>query len=419
MRWRGLVVGICLGVGWASDGRADDAALARNVGMAGCHVLAARVDSISGGGPVLLRSFDSEDGAGASTNPALAGAAFTYDNALAVIALTACGRIVQARRIGDALALAALHDRAGADGRLRNAYRAGLQAAPPPPNGWWDERERRWLEDAYQVGTATGNVAWAGLALLTLHHVSDEPRYRDAAAALGRWIASHVADRRGSGGYIGGIFGDGLPPRQQSWKATEHHVDLVALFSWLARVEPRGTWDNDAAQARTFLVSQWDPESGHFLTGTLDDGITPNRSTSGLDAQLWPLLLPAADPEWSRALSYAERAHGVAGGFSFNDDRRGVWVEGTAQAALAYTAVGRSSRATAIVASLSDLFSPGGLIWATRDGNVSTGLAIGPDSRTADFLYYHQPHVGATAWAVLAALRWNPFTGQALPKGVE
>jgi hypothetical protein len=43
---------------------------------------------------------------------------------------------------------------------------------------------------------------------------------------------------------------------------------------------------------------------------------------------------------------------------------------------------------------------------------VRTGLAIGPSSITDDFYYFHLPHLGATAWAVLAAIGFNPFTGR-------
>jgi hypothetical protein len=37
---------------------------------------------------------------------------------------------------------------------------------------------------------------------------------------------------------------------------------------------------------------------------------------------------------------------------------------------------------------------------------------LSPISTTDDFYYYRQPHLGATAWAALAATAWNPFTGE-------
>src|SRR5256885_13305622 len=88
--------------------------------------------------------------------------AFTYDNALAAIALIACGDVQRARRIGNALLIAGEHDRSFGDGRLRNAYRAGLVSGDSSIAlpGWWDAKQKMWAEDAYQDGTATGNVAW-------------------------------------------------------------------------------------------------------------------------------------------------------------------------------------------------------------------------------------------------------------------
>jgi len=53
-------------------------------------------------------------------------------------------------------------------------------------------------------------------------------------------------------------------------------------------------------------------------------------------------------------------------------------------------------------------------LYATPNERIRTGLAIGPTSKNADFDYFHLPHLGATAWAVLAAAGWNPFTGRRL-----
>jgi hypothetical protein len=364
-----------------------------------CAVLAARVDAVPGAGPALLNSYDD------TSAPALRGAAFTYDNAAAAIALVACGRVPQATRIGEALAAAALFDRSGEPGRLRNAYRAGPQAERPvPPMGWWDKGARRWLEDPYQVGSATGNVAWGALALLTVADATGQDRFRDAAAAAAGWAAGHG----GAGnGFSGGVQGWDGHAQVLGWKSTEHNVDLAAVFHRLG-------WREPERRARAFLDAMWAAGGGHFPTGTLPDGVTVNRKTSGLDAQLWPLLLDGAPAEWRRALNYAERVHGVNGGFDFNDDRDGLWVEGTAQAALAYTAVGRADKAAAMLATVSGQASPGGYAYATREPSITTGLAIGPDSTTDDFRYYRLPHLGATAWAALAGQGFNPFTGRRL-----
>jgi hypothetical protein len=193
------------------------------------------------------------------------------------------------------------------------------------------------------------------------------------------------------------------------WKSTEHNIDAAALFDRLDELEPNRNWRSREKSARQFVDAQWDRASGHFFVGTLPDGITSNRQTSGLDAQLWPNLLRSASSDWRRSLRYVEREHGVNGGFDFNADRDGLWLEGTAQAALVYRKVGRARDAEQMLATVAAQFSQSGYVYATREPRITTGLAIGSDSASADFYYYRRPHLAATAWAALAALDRNPF----------
>jgi len=380
---------------------ADDA---KSIASMGCNVLTLRVDATPGNAAVFLRSYDHERGTGESDEPALRTAAFTYDNALAVIALLACDKPRQAARVGEALRMAAM-----GDAHLRNTYRAGAVETQPLPNGWWDRKASRWFEDAYQDGAAVGNVAWAALALLAMHDATGEVRWRDAALKLANWIVANASDMRGTGGFSGGIEGFDAAPRKISWKSSEHNIDLVALFTWLDRVDADGEWKRHARQARSFIDAQWDETTAHFWIGTLTDGHTPNRSVSALDVQLWAQLLPNADQRWQQALAWIERKHGVAGGFDFNDDRDGLWTEGTAQAALVYRRLGRGSETGKLFATIAQQASKGGFLYATRERRITTGLAVGGDSASADFYYYRRPHLGATAWAALAALDRNPF----------
>src|SRR5690606_20158671 len=64
--------------------------VAEGLAVTQCALLAARVDAIAGSGPLLLRSYDEPVAGGIDNDDALRTAAFSYDNALAVIALTAC-----------------------------------------------------------------------------------------------------------------------------------------------------------------------------------------------------------------------------------------------------------------------------------------------------------------------------------------
>lgn len=385
------VVGLLLAV--ATGGCSRPVA---TVAESGCAALKQRVAAIPGDGALLLRSYDGEDGA-APSQPALATAAFVYDESLAVIALLACDAAPQALRIGEALRLAA-----STDTRLRNVYRAGAVDNEVLRNGWWDDTQQRWVEDPYQAGTSTGNVAWAGLAMLALHEATRDSTWLDTAKVLGRWIVDNQADSRGAGGFRGGLDGFDDAPAALAWKSTEHALDLVALFDGLAARDANVPWSAHAAAARAFVESQWDESGGYFGIGTEADGVTGNRQSSALDVQLWAQLVRDPSPQWRQALDYAERAHAVDCGFDFNADRDGIWLEGTAQAALAYRLLGNDAAADRALACVQGQFAPGGLVHATREPRVSTGLA-------ADAYYFRMPHLGATAWATLAALGRNPY----------
>jgi hypothetical protein len=372
------------------------------IALAGCDAMAARVDALPGTAPLLLRSYDSRRGQGAPTTAPLHSAAFTYDNALAVIALLACNRQPQAARIGEALRLAAINDT-----RLRDAYRAGVVTGDKPlPNGWWDPQHKRWLDasrqysGAYQDGTSSGNVAWTALALLALHDATGEARWRDAAVHLADWVVAHASDTRGAGGFRGGVESYLLVPRTASWKSTEHNLDLAALFAWLDRISAPGRdWSAQARHARDFVAAQWDAPSGHFWMGTTADGVTPLRSPSALDVQLWSQLLPDVPAPWRRAMAWIKHANAVKGGFAFTDARDGMWTEGTAQAALVYRRMGADATADTLFASLAKQASPDGYLYATPARRMTAVYSF----------YRHQPCLAATAWAVLAALKRNPY----------
>jgi len=355
--------------------------------------------------------------------PGLWNVAFVYDNALAAIAFVACGRLPEARRIADALVAAINGDRSYQDGRIRNAYRAGAIASGAPAlPGWWDPQLQRRLEDAQHVGTTTGNAAWAALALLTVSAAINESQYRNAAATVMGWVAKFSCDDGATGapafGFPGGFHGPEPDQVPLTWKSTEHNIDAFAAFAWLAAREPQAPdraagWQRCARVARDFVAAMFDERIGRFRLGTGADGRTPVDSGSGLDAQLWPILVLGDDePAWQRALAWAEQHHGVPGGFDFNDDRDGLWVEGTAQAALVYKVLGMTQRADELLLEIANDVAPSGLLYASRIPVLTTGLALGPQSTSPDFVYQRLPHLGATAWAALAAVGWNPLTGR-------
>lgn len=351
-----------------------------------CAHLAQLVDSAPSG-PVFLASYPT-----AEPGP-LAGTAFLYDNAAAAIALVGCGDRPRAERIGKAIVFALDHDRFWHDGRLRNAYAAGAaEHQPVKLAGWWDKTQNRWLEDRYQVGSDVGNMAWAMLALLALDHT-------EAAAKIGTWVAQY-RDRRGAGGFTGGMLGHEPSPESRSWKSTEHNTDLAAAFTLLAERTGEAKWRDLAGSARHFVEAMWNADCACFAAGTTEDGVTPNPTLS-LDAQVWPLL---ALPEPARFASVRDtlaKRLATQGGYAYGEAKDGIWIEGTAQVALL-------DESQALRSVIERQRSPEGGYFATSAAQLPTGYGLESDP-TKPRLYFRLPHLGALAWVAMADARFDPF----------
>jgi hypothetical protein len=182
------------------------------------------------GGPGLLKSYTTEGGE--EFDRTHAETAYTYDNAMAGLALLAGGEPALAGRIAEGLRLAQAQDRHWTDGRLRNAYPAGRQRADAPgsgrPPGWWDAAQGRWLEDGYAAGTGTGPVAFAILLWTALGGAS----FRTAAERAADWVERECAAARG---FTGGTIGHEPNPAKQRWLSTEQNLDLAVAFARLGR----------------------------------------------------------------------------------------------------------------------------------------------------------------------------------------
>ncbi len=368
-------------------------------------------------------------------------AAYVYDQALVLLALLARGTpedLTRADLLAQTLVEAQRSDRTFRDGRLRNAYtsgqvrdpRSGLTRLP----GRWDTAQGRYLEDEYAAGSDTGNAAWAALALVQAHGMlpqGEGASYLSAARRLGAWIVreNRVDDFRG--GFRGGVEGFEAPPGSGEgqvpslWRSTEHNIDLVALFGHLATAVGRDTaegrsWLEQQAHARGFVEGMVvrDENGEHLQLGAEPAGGI-NRAMVPLDAQTWSVLGLGEPERYRPALDWALlhcRAATPEHAFDFNcDDGDGAWWEGSAQAAVALHVLGRAHEAAPILAAMQAAQigsgpAAGALPAATVCG-LTTGL--GKHWHTGDtvtpWLYPDSPHIGATAWYLLALLGKNPF----------
>lgn len=353
-------------------------------------------------GPVFLASYPNE-----KSGP-LQDAAFLYDNAVAAIALVACGNARRGARIGDAILAALDRDRYWHDGRLRNGYLAGpVGPGPLKLAGWWDTKQNMWVEDRYQVGSDNGNMAWAMLALLALDRATQDHRYRDGAVRIGGWIRQW-RDKEQPGGFTGGTFAHEPVPVVEPWKSTEHNTDLAAAFAALAQATADSSWLTEARVAQDFVEAMWRPECGCFAVGTIEDGKTRNPYLA-LDAQTWPLLaIQGAATRYETAMAPAQLRDGD--GFAYSEAKEGLWTEGTAQVALLLALSGRAEDAAAFLKAVDAMQTADGSYYAANTRTLPTGFMLETDPAQPR-QYFHIAHLAALSWAAMAQRRYNPFTG--------
>ena len=163
---------------------------------------------------------------------------FIYDNSLALLAFLARGEEDDLRRakiLADTFVDSLEKDRTYGDSRLRNAYMSGDLTDPVPGTaklpGWWDIQRQQWYDDNFSVGTHTGNMAWAMLALIAYYEQQGGDKYLEAAKAMGEWVEAETRDQVGAG-YTGGYEGleltetNTVPPEKLTYKAVDFNISL-------------------------------------------------------------------------------------------------------------------------------------------------------------------------------------------------
>jgi hypothetical protein len=358
----------------------------------------------------------------------LRSVAYTYDNALAVLAFLADGSadsLGRAKLIGDAFVRAAQHDRTYTDGRFRTAYMPGDIALPPgwlvygmkgtvPVPGFYLENPQRYYE-VENIDVDTGNNAWAMIALLALYNQFGDTNYLAAAENAGKFIDTMRTNAMTFPGFLGGISGaETATPTVRPYKSTEHNLDIYAAFSTLYGITGQTQWLSGALLASNFVELMWETNRGCYLAGTTGDSPDSRNQSVGqlpLDTQTWTILsIPgtlARHPDLFAALEqYHRNQHDGFDGEDFNDDMDGVWFEGTGQTAVDYASVGNSVRMDQLRATLQAAqqipppYGDGmGMPAASHDG-VSSGFS---------FSLFRRPHVGATSWNLFAQKGFNPF----------
>ncbi len=348
----------------------------------------------TGSTPRLIRSYV---GTPSQTNDYMS---WVYDNDLALLALLKRGTAEDRSRtiiLADSLIWVQNHDQDFNDGRIRDGYWATSINDPSGKNS-----------SIKSPGSGTGNMAWTIIALLSSYETAGNITYLDGAKRLGDWI-NNSYDIRGAGGYTGGYEDRNFDWKLEKieWKSTEHNIDAYVAFSRLYSLTGNETWKERALQAKNFVEAMWNETEEHFWTGTLDDGVTINKQTIPLDVNTWGLM--ALGEKYKRGIGWAENHSFVEAdgfkGYDFNDDRDGIWFEGTAHMVIAYQILGDEEKADLYLGELrraqtiAQNANGKGIVAASHDG-VSTGFG---------WVYNARPHIGATAWYIFAENMYNPY----------
>jgi len=227
----------------------------------------------------------------------------------------------------------------------------------------------------------------------------------------------------------------GTQERLSTEKVTAQNLAAYALLMRLADQAPSAAdaqrWKTAAEDAKRFVETvTWNPNPGDdmFYVGTLADG-TLDQIHAVVQPNAQAVLALGDVETYGEALVYVDgKLQATADGFSgfdagvngtnddpgYSPDPDGVWFEGTAQMILGYQVAG-----AAHVTGVPDqsTYYLGQLEAAQRDaqGTNQKGLVAashnGVTSGFPELTYDASPHLGTTAWYLLAKQRINPFWG--------
>ena len=370
--------------------------------------------------PVMMRSYDTE-------NIYIRNAAFSYDNALAALAFMSEGWQSEAEEVVDAFVYAVENDRASAgtenaEGeiapkRVRNAYAAGNISPYPGWDsgarlpGWYDNETGEGYEDRYQVGSNVGNTSYVALALMQYYNMYGGEKYLNTARSLMDWVIENCSD--GGDGFTGGFDGweEGNPPVVYpfTYKSIEHNIDAYAVFNALYKATDEEKYKEAAESAKRLILSLYDEDRGLFMTGTKEDGVTPNTDVVVLDAQVWcAMALGEEFAPYAAALDVVDRMRTEEGGYPFclENKNGGWWAEGTAYTALMYRGIGEYDRYREAMDTLCSIQEGSGLFPAATNDHLSTGMDLFDGS---PWEYSTDPHIAPAAWFIMAANGFNPY----------
>ena len=336
-----------------------------------------------------IASYETDD-------PLLSVSSYTYDSAIAALALMSEGDYETASKILDAFAEGMKND-AQHENRFRNAYMAGNAATPP---GYWNNEQGAWLQDAFQVGTGTKSSCAAAVALLTYHKAVPNEQYLNTAVTAIDWVIGNCQD--GNPGFTAGFTGwkSENAYTDLTYKSTSDNLWMASACSMLAKATGWSKYSEAASSAGQFVTEKmYSAGDSRFFQGTADDGVTPVTNLVLTDVQALAELCLGDDS----GMDNIAMCRAGDGGYAYdNSNVSGSWLEGTAMAALALKEIGEGEKADASLSMMEKLQLPSGIFPQASVPELKTG--------EQDRVIQDVASVAPCAWFILAVNGTNPLS---------
>lgn len=226
-----------------------------------------------------LRSQQGKTGLIRSYNVRGDDSAWTYDQALAIIAFLTVGDVSSARRCADSML------------KIRGRDKECKA---------WADGYNICTTEAQAKSVAVGPNAWMGLALVKLYEATKEYKYLSAAEKIGEFVLVLQSKKgRTTGSVPGGYNQNGKPFR---WTGTEHNADCIAFLAALASSTGKERYRIAAIKIVEWLDREmWNEKEGYYYPG-YEDNDCNNPRISGfperLDSQTWTILAMYGADEW-------------------------------------------------------------------------------------------------------------------------
>lgn len=361
----------------------------------------------------------------------------TYDNALALFALTMYGNLTEAKDLFFCIINIYNYDLGGSDGSAAGqfdgfgyAYKADSYVRPMK------------ADDAGNLGRGCGPTAYMLMALMYYKKQFGLPSWYDTMFQnIANWLANQQVTAA-SPRFVGdpdigmikwGYKYDGTARQEGS---VEVNCAVYAAFKTYAVMFSDPAFDTKAEEIKTWLNTRmWDTVNNRFYAGSSATGVINTDKALDCYGLAVAALLPgwvAGDPPYANCLNnavtdFVNTQYSLYGGvnvtgFDFGaaaglaPDKDGVWFEGTGEMSVGFYAAGNNASGDSYVSEIekgiTEMIVPGcqGIAYATPlvyDGGL--GRWRGPTAYDGWYMDVTNAHMASMCWYLFAKNKFNPF----------